>query len=216
MLRCPRLGIENICSGLPRSNEGSHCGMADDDDLTAQREPVPLNEDMTRATIRSLVGRVEAVAFVIQALAVLSTINADQLTPDERTFLAGFAIAHIVVAVIVVRYGGPFYRGGIWPFAWLAVVWAVPVMMAEFVPPGTYGISSVCPQLCGYPVSPVAIAAFYPWSGNRYNPMSLWTKAALAASIGLEPLLVMWIFNGTIHSYNLQGTLAQSIMVGGM
>jgi hypothetical protein len=181
-----------------------------------QRRPVPLNDDMTRTTIRSFVGRVEAVAFVIQAFAIFSTINADQLTPKERVFLFGFAAAHLLVAAIIVRIGGPFYNGGIWPFLWLSAVWAAPVMMAEFVPQGNYGISPVCPQLCGYPVSPVAIAAFYPWVGNRYNPMSLWTKAALAASIAFEPLILMWSVNGRITSYNLQGTLAQTIMVAGM
>ena len=183
---------------------------------SAPRTPVPLNEEMTRATIRSLVGRVEAVAFVIQALAVVSTINADQLTSSERIFLWGFAAAHLAVAAITVRFGGPFYLGGALPLVWLGVVWAVPIMMAEFVPHDNYGISPVCPQLCGYPVSPVAIAAFYPWLGNRYDPVSLWAKGAISASIAFEPLVIMRIANGRITSYNLQGTLAQTIMVGGM
>jgi hypothetical protein len=182
----------------------------------SSRAPVPLNAEMTRTTIRSLVGRVESVAFVIQAFAIFSTINADKLSHNEQTFMIGFAVLHLVIGAVTVRFGGPFYRGSFWPLLWFAPVFSMPVLMAVFVPPGDYGISPVCPQLCGYPVSPVAIAAFYPWIGNQYKPISVWVKGAIAAAIALEPLVVMRVVNGTITSYNVRGTLAQAIMVGGM
>jgi hypothetical protein len=180
------------------------------------RQPVPLTEEVARSTIRSLAGRVEAVAFVIQAFSIFSTINADKLDHGEQLFLILFAGAHLVVAAITARTGGPFYTGGAWPFAWIGVVLAMPVVMALFVPPGDYGISPTCPQLCGYPVSPVAIAAFYPWIGNRYNYVGIGPMATLATVISLEPLLLMFIVNGRLTSNNMQGTLAQAIMVGGM
>lgn len=186
------------------------------DDIPLSREPLPLTNDVTRATIRSLVGRVEGVAFVIQAFAIFSTVNADKLDPGEQLFLILFASAHLVIAAITTRTGGPFYTGGVWPFAWIGVVLAVPVMMALMVPPGDYGVSPVCPQLCGYPVSPIAIAAFYPWVGNRYNYVGVGPIAVLAAIISLEPLALMILVNGQITRANLQGTLAQTIMVGGM
>ncbi|MDG4768041.1 hypothetical protein O7632_28700 [Solwaraspora sp. WMMD406] len=180
------------------------------------RSPVPLNTEMTRTTIRSLVGRVESVAFVIQAFAIFSTVNADKLSRNEQAFMILFAILHLVVAAVTARFGGPFYRGSFWPLLWFAPVFSMPILMASFVPPGDYGISPVCPQLCGYPVSPVAIAAFYPWIGNQYKPISFWIKGAIAVTIALEPLVVMRVVNGVITSNNIRGTLAQAIMVGGM
>ncbi|MFE0389615.1 hypothetical protein ACFW1F_36975 [Streptomyces bungoensis] len=183
---------------------------------SSARAPLPLNEEMTRVTIRNLVGRVEAVAMVVQGFAILSTINVDQLSGAGRTLMYCLTALHLGAAGVTARVGGPFFHGGSWPLLWLAAILASPLLMALLVPPGNYGVSPACPQLCGYSAPPVAIVAFYPWVGKNYNYLAAGPKAALISLTSIEPLVIELLFNGRITKDNIQGLIAQTFIVVGV
>lgn len=158
-------------------------------------EPVVLDRRLARQTTKKLVGRIEGVAILAQAIWIVSTATVDRVTPTGQYILYVIAGIHIVGAALAFIKGGPFVRGGPWMMIWIGTALTMPLVMANLVPFGAYGSTAACVQLCGYPVPPVIFVAFYPWIRIEREFLRPGLDVALLAAIVIEPLILILATN---------------------
>jgi hypothetical protein len=167
-----------------------------------------VDEELARRTTQRLVGKLEAVALVVQAVGLTSTATLDKLLPNGRVWLYALAGLHAVLAVVILRTGGPFRWGLGWATLWLGLVFLMPLVMAHLAAPADYGSSPTCVPLCGYPSGPFLIMAFYPWVLPRFARVRPALEAAMIVGIGVEQLLLIQTLHGHLTSTNLTSVVS--------
>jgi hypothetical protein len=171
-----------------------------------------VDEELARRTTQRLVGKLEAVALVVQAVGLTSTATIDKLLPDGRELLYALAGLHALLAVVILRKGGPFRWGLGWAGLWLGLVFIMPLVMAHIAAPADYGSSPACVPLCGYPSGPFLIMAFYPWVLPRFARIRPAFEVAMILGIGVEQFLLIDTLHGNLTSTNV--TSVASSLVG--
>lgn len=149
-----------------------------------------ISDDLARETTRSLVGKLESVAFLVQAGYLITTASVDKVTLTGQVLLYGIAGLHLLLAAFTRWKGGPFAHAGPWLVWWLGGVVVMPLVMAHLVA-GDYATSPPCVQLCGYPGPPLVILAFYPWAIYRTLYARLTVEIGFLSIAVFEPVLLM-------------------------
>jgi len=150
-----------------------------------------LDEELARSTTRKLVATLESVALLVQAGSIALTATVDRVTTNGQLFLYALAFVHLLAAFGAHKTSGPFTRGGPWLALWLGAALLMPLVMAHLVGAQEYGASPACVQLCGYPVAPLTIIAFYPWWSLRRAHLRPAIELGILAVFVLEPLLLV-------------------------
>ena len=170
--------------------------------------PLIVDEDLARHTTQRLVGKLEAVALVVQATGLTTTATIDKLMPGGQQLLYGLAVVHIALAIVVLRVGGPFRWGAGWAGVWLGLVFVMPLIMAHLVAPTQYGSSPACVPLCGYANGPFLIMAFYPWIHPRFTSIRPVLEVTLIVALGVEQFLLVHTLQGQLTSTNVTSVLS--------
>ncbi len=175
----------------------------------AQRAPVR-SPDLERLTAvaRQFIARSEGVLLLAQAFWLFTSAYTDHLIPPGNRILIGIGLLHLIGAGLALRYGGPFTRGGGWKVLWIGAALLMAPLMAVLLPYGEYGASPSCVQMCGYPVPPIVLLAFYPWvsAGARLMRPSL--EILIIGAFVLVPLVLI----GLTHDYVTRDNYASWII----
>jgi hypothetical protein len=167
-------------------------------------QPIFEDPELAPKTTRRLARNLESMALLVQAIGVAVAGTIDKVSPSGRALLYLLAGAHLAFAVAVRTTPGPFTRGGIWMGVWASMTLIMPLTMAHLAGPGEYGAYTSCVQLCGYPMAPLLILAFYPWISLRLVGVRLKVELAFLALVLFEPLLIITrLHDGHVSASNL-------------
>lgn len=153
------------------------------------------DDEFTRSTTQALVGALESVAVVFQAVVLGFSATVDPYTPSGRLVVLGLALAHLVAAYWISRTAGPFARGGWWVTIWIGLAFLMPALGAALIEPGSYAAHSGSMPLNIYPNGPVLIAAFYPWISAERRILRWSFETLLLLLLAVEPFILVDIFN---------------------
>lgn len=178
--------------------------------LVTSKTPDPIVDwQLARSTTQHLVGRLEAVAMLVQAGGLVTSAVVDKLLPSGQAILFTIAALHVVFAGVVLRFGGPFRWGPQWAVIWIGLVFLMPLVMAHLVAPTEYASSPSCVQLCGYPNGVVLLVAFYPWLIFRPRRLKNVVEVGIILAIYAEHLLLATVLhNGHLTRTNVTGITA--------
>jgi signal transduction histidine kinase len=175
----------------------------------AEAAPLTVDQQLARALTPTLVGRLEAIAMVVQAGGIVTTAAVDQLLPSGQATLFAIAAVHVLFAGVITVWGGPFRWGPQWAALWVGFVFLMPLVMAHLVAPTQYASSPSCVQLCGYPNGVLLLLAFYPWIALRPRHLKTLVEIAVIVALFLEHLAItMALHDGHLTRDNISGITA--------
>jgi hypothetical protein len=162
------------------------------------------NEELTRDTIKSMMGNLEWAGPVFQAVALLVSGIYDPFIGHANVFVLTLAAAHLLFIPFYYRGYGPFARGGWWLIASPLQGIAVNALLAVLSQPETYGNNITCVPGCNYSATTWLFLAHYPWLPPQLMRWRALFEAPLLGLYYCYFLLLAWLNNGHLSWMNVK------------
>ncbi|WP_306210611.1 sensor histidine kinase [Actinoplanes sp. RD1] len=167
--------------------------------------------ELLASTTYKLIRPFEAVALLLQATNLFASAINDRYAPGGVPVVLALGVVHLVLAGVVLRHRGPLTRGRAWVAAWIATIFVVQILLAHLLAPGDFAAYGVGVPMGNYALIPLAVLAFYPWSGFRDARRRRLIEAGLIVAVVLHPLLIL----GLMHRWQLTTAHLRSVALYG-